>query len=71
MLSLFIVSYKFIFLVVIIDYTYYNKGDKAIVKLEFTTRPEYIKVGMKIIFREGKVRAFGNVMETFSQQLLN
>lgn len=44
-------------------------GDKAIVKLEFTTRPEYIKEGMKIIFREGKVRAFGNVMETFSQHL--
>jgi GTPase len=38
-------------------------GDKAIVKLEFGTRPEYIKVGMRMIFREGKVKAVGKIIE--------
>ena len=38
-------------------------GDKAIVKLEFTTRPENIKTGMRMIFREGKVKAVGKIIE--------
>jgi small GTP-binding protein len=38
-------------------------GDKANVKLEFIIRPEYIKVGMRLIFREGKVKAVGKVVQ--------
>jgi GTPase len=38
-------------------------GDKAIVKLEFETKPEYIKTGMRMIFREGKVKAVGKIIE--------
>jgi len=38
-------------------------GDKAIVKLEFGTKPEYIKPGMRMIFREGKVKAVGKIIE--------
>ena len=38
-------------------------GDKAHCKLRFMMRPEYIKPGMRIIFREGKVKAFGKVLE--------
>lgn len=38
-------------------------GDKAIVKLEFGTKPEYIKTGMRMIFREGKVKAVGKIIE--------
>jgi len=38
-------------------------GDKAIIELEFTTRPEYIKTGMRMIFREGKVKAVGKIIE--------
>jgi len=38
-------------------------GDKAMVKLEFGTKPEYIKVGMRMIFREGKVKAVGKIIE--------
>jgi GTPase len=38
-------------------------GDKAIAQLEFVMRPEYIKPNMRIIFREGKVRAVGKVIE--------
>ena len=41
-------------------------GDKAIVKLEFGTKPEYIKVGMRMIFREGKVKAVGKIIEILS-----
>ena len=43
--------------------TILRTGDKANVTLEFIFRPEYIKPGMRIIFREGKVRAVGKVIE--------
>ena len=43
--------------------TILRTGDKAIVQLEFIIRPEYVKPGMRIIFREGKVRAVGKVIE--------
>jgi len=38
-------------------------GDKANVKLEFVSRPEYIKVGMRMVFREGRVKAVGKIIE--------
>ena len=38
-------------------------GDKATIKLEFINKPEYIKEGMKLIFREGKVKATGRITE--------
>ena len=38
-------------------------GDKANVQLEFINRPEYIKVGMRLFFREGKVKASGKIIE--------
>ena len=31
-------------------------GDRAIVHFEFLTRPEYIKKGMKLLFREGNTK---------------
>ena len=37
-------------------------GDKAKVKLQFIMKPEYIKEGMKLIFREGKVKAIGKII---------
>lgn len=37
-------------------------GDKAYIKLEFILRPEYIKPEMKLIFREGKVKATGKII---------
>ena len=37
-------------------------GDKATVDLEFIMKPEYIKPGMKLIFREGKVKAIGKII---------
>lgn len=38
-------------------------GDKANIQLEFINRPEYIKVGMRLFFREGKVKAVGKIIE--------
>ena len=38
-------------------------GDRAQVKLEFLIKPEYIKPQMKLIFREGKVKAVGKVID--------
>lgn len=38
-------------------------GDKARIKLRFTQKPEYVKPQMKLIFREGKVKAFGSIID--------
>jgi len=38
-------------------------GDKAQIQLEFIHKPEYIKTGMRLIFREGKVKAVGKIIE--------
>ena len=40
-----------------------RSGDKAIVKLNFVMKPEYIKIGMRLIFRESQVKAVGNITE--------
>ena len=42
--------------------TILRTGDEAIVQLEFINKPEYIKPAMRIIFREGNVRAVGKVI---------
>lgn len=31
-------------------------GDRATVQFEFISHPEFIKVGMKLLFREGKTK---------------
>lgn len=43
-----------------------SSGDKANIKLEFLIKPEYIKVGMRLIFREGKVKAVGKIIEVIN-----
>jgi len=37
-------------------------GDRANIKFVFVAKPEYIKPDMKLIFREGKVKAVGKVI---------
>ena len=32
-------------------------GDRATVKFEFISHPEFVKEGMKLLFREGKTKA--------------
>ncbi|KAF8558038.1 P-loop containing nucleoside triphosphate hydrolase protein [Imleria badia] len=36
-------------------------GDRATVQFEFISHPEFIKVGMKLLFREGKTKGLGVV----------
>lgn len=36
-------------------------GDKATVKLGFMRNPEYLKPGLKLIFREGRTKAIGTI----------
>ncbi len=36
-------------------------GDKATCKFTFIKNPEYLKLGSKIIFREGRTKAVGSI----------
>lgn len=38
-------------------------GDKAHIRVRFMVKPEYIKSQMKMIFREGRVKAAGRVID--------
>ncbi|XP_071869395.1 GTP-binding protein 1 [Bombus fervidus] len=38
-------------------------GDKALVRFRFIKHPEYIKPGQRIVFREGRTKAVGNVVK--------
>ncbi|KAJ2952508.1 hypothetical protein O0L34_g6827 [Tuta absoluta] len=37
-------------------------GDKARVKFRFIKHPEYLKCGQRMVFREGRTKAVGNVL---------
>ena len=36
-------------------------GDKSAVHFKFVKHPEYLKVGQRLVFREGRTKAVGNV----------
>ncbi|KAK5645264.1 hypothetical protein RI129_006564 [Pyrocoelia pectoralis] len=42
-------------------------GDKAIVHFRFIKHPEYIVSGQRMVFREGRTKAVGNVLRTITQ----
>lgn len=44
-------------------------GDRATVQFEFISHPEFIKVGMKLLFREGKTKV-SNERETSASPLI-
>ncbi|CAF9925943.1 MAG: hypothetical protein GOMPHAMPRED_004017 [Gomphillus americanus] len=44
-----------------IDRAYIRTGDRAIVAFRFVQRPEYLAVGDKILFREGRTKGLGIV----------
>lgn len=37
-------------------------GDKALVHFRFIKNPEYMKTGQRMVFREGRTKAVGNIM---------
>ena len=48
-----------------IDNEYLRTGDKGIVKFKFKYRPEFIEKDDILIFREGKTKGIGKILETF------
>lgn len=40
-------------------------GDRGLVRFHFMQRAEYLKVGTKLIFREGRTKGLGTVTEVF------
>ncbi|KAG5671500.1 hypothetical protein PVAND_001694 [Polypedilum vanderplanki] len=38
-------------------------GDKALVRFKFIKHPEYIKNGQRMVFREGRTKAVGNILK--------
>lgn len=40
-------------------------GDKAIVRFRFIKNPEYLKPDMRMVFREGRTKAVGNITRLF------
>ncbi|XP_067011159.1 GTP-binding protein 1 [Anabrus simplex] len=42
-------------------------GDKALVHFRFIKHPEYIKPGQRMVFREGRTKAVGNVVRLIPQ----
>ncbi|KAK9256406.1 P-loop containing nucleoside triphosphate hydrolase protein [Lipomyces tetrasporus] len=49
--------------IVELDRPYIRTGDRATVKFRFMLRPEYIRPGQKVLFREGRTRGLGVVKE--------
>lgn len=41
-------------------------GDKALVHFRFIKHPEYIKPGLRLVFREGRTKAVGNVVRAIA-----
>lgn len=41
-------------------------GDRSEIKFMFTNRPEFITIGSKLIFREGKAKGIGKIIEVLS-----
>lgn len=47
------------------DREFLRLGDKATVHFKFKYRPEYIETGSKLIFREGKTKGIGKVINVY------
>jgi GTPase len=39
-------------------------GDRATVQFEFISHPEFVKEGMKLLFREGKTKVWFSLLRT-------
>jgi len=52
-----------------IDKGVIRTGDKAKVRFRFLSRPEFITVGSRLIFREGRAKGIGRVLQLFATPL--
>ncbi len=48
--------------IVSMDKEHVRTGDKTIARLKFVRSPEYLRPGTKLVFREGRTKAVGQVM---------
>ncbi len=48
--------------IISMDKEHIRTGDKTIARLKFIRSPEYLRVGAKLVFREGRTKAIGTVM---------
>ena len=53
------------------DKDFLRIGDEAEVIFKFMNKPEYIKKGEKIVFRDGMTKGVGKVLELFSEDSFN
>lgn len=44
------------------DHSVLRTGDRAVVRFRFLYRPEYLKPGMRLVFREGRTKGIGKVL---------
>ena len=40
-------------------------GDKALVRFRFIKNPEFLRTDMRMVFREGRTKAVGNIVQLF------
>ena len=40
-------------------------GDRATVEFQFIAHPEYLKIGQKLLFREGKTKVLSKLFKLF------
>lgn len=43
-------------------------GDRAKVRFRFMSNPEYLRVGQRLVFREGRTKAVGSINAVFAEQ---
>ncbi|KAI9184300.1 hypothetical protein H9P43_003353 [Blastocladiella emersonii ATCC 22665] len=42
-----------------------RSGDRALVRFKFMQRPEYIRVGTRVLFREGRTKGIGKITQVY------
>ena len=54
--------------ILLVDQDVLRTGDRAMVKFHFLYRPEFMKEGQRLIFREGRTKGIGTVTRLFEGQ---
>lgn len=56
--------------VVHMDCDLLRTGDKGLIRFRYMYRPEYLKVGTTVLFREGRTKGLGVVSQIFAPKIL-
>lgn len=52
--------------VVDMDHDLLRTGDKGLIRFRYMYRPEYLKIGTTVLFREGRTKGLGVVSRVFA-----